>query len=187
MNIEDRFDRNFDGWKCFFIWLTIFSASLLTLIIISNIRASYHYERDISSSWELANKASTIETKYIYISKFVDIIKENKEKFATHNAIWLETPNNSFDNNLAMLETLKDRLNTIKGMNPNSFEYQTAIQQITAQEQGEAHNMLNVFEGCYFLNNYMLLWGWIGGIIVVILALGLIIGCFGWIIRAIEY
>lgn len=44
-------------------------------------------------------------------------------------------------------------------MDANSFQYNTAIQQITQQEQGEAIDMLSVFQGCWYKENYILLWG----------------------------
>ena len=63
-------------------------------------------------------------------------------------------------------------------MNVASFEYQTAIQQITAQEQGEAQAMLEVFSGIWWKNNYIFLWEWVAVLEVVfcifLIALGLV-------------
>jgi hypothetical protein len=53
-------------------------------------------------------------------------------------------------------------------MNESDFAYQTAIQQITAQEQGEAENLLIIFKGTYLLKSYPLQWNWIAGIIYTI-------------------
>ena len=63
-------------------------------------------------------------------------------------------------------------------MNVASFEYQTAIQQITAQEQGEAQAMLEVFSGIWWKNNYIFLWDWIAAVevffCIFLIAVGLI-------------
>jgi hypothetical protein len=75
-------------------------------------------------------------------------------------------------------------LDEIQKMNVASFEYQTAIQQITAQEQGEAQAMLEVFSGIWWKNNYIFLWEWIAGLEVVfcifLIAFGLVRMGGGW-------
>jgi hypothetical protein len=106
----------------------------------------------------------------------VNAINSNRLDFANYNACFLQTPDNSFDKNLEALVTLRERLNQIKTMDPKTFEYQTAIQQITAQEQGEAHEMLGVIYGCYERENYPMIWEWIGALNI----LGFILlGIFG--------
>jgi uncharacterized membrane protein len=65
-------------------------------------------------------------------------------------------------------------------MDVSSFEYQTAIQQITDQEQGGASPMLSVFEGIWWKTNYFLLWDWVGAVFVVILEIGFIVGLVIW-------
>lgn len=138
------------------------SVCLLTILIVSGIIGDYRFEKDYLQLWKLADKSSTIAAKQIYISKFVSALDtgyKNRE-FSRYDAIFLKTPNNGFTENFAALKSLSDRLEEIHTLNPNSFEYNTAIQQITAQEQGESHEMLSVLEGCYFLENYPFLWGW---------------------------
>src|SRR5687768_15835608 len=103
---------------------------------VSCARANYEYEGKIGSYWSLADKASTIPQKAEYIDKFVKAIE--KEKLAEHNALIYPTLDNETASNIRALKSLQSRLHEIKGMDPRSFEYQTAIQQITAQEQGEA-------------------------------------------------
>lgn len=143
--------------------------------IVGAVRASYTYEQKYSQLWSLADKSSTIPAKQQYISQFVTALKEGHDKgvFADNSALFLKTPNNSFEANLKALQSLSDRLTEIQSMNPSSFEYNTAIQQITAQEQGEAHAMLSVFRGCYDINNYLHVWDWVG-LIVCLLGAGLI-------------
>ena len=129
---------------------------LIAYQISMQVLADYRFEKNYTQFWELADKSSTILAKQKYISQFVAALEAGyvKGDFSSHNAKWLTTPNNSFDANLGALKTLSARLGEIQGMKPSSFEYNTAIQQITTQEQGEARSMLDVFNGCYELANY---------------------------------
>jgi hypothetical protein len=132
------------------------------------IKASYQYEAIIESMWSLADKSSTIPAKAQYVDRFVDAL--DQQGFGgKYNAIIFPTPDNSYDQNYAALKTLQSRLHEIATMDITSFQYQTAIQQITAQEQGEAHKMLNVFEGVWRKEHYPFLWNWIGGTFLFIL------------------
>ena len=119
--------------------------------------ASYAYRNQISSYWTLADKASTIDQKSEYIDKYVQALKDAKLD-GLKDAWFLNTPNISFDENFKALLSLQTRLSEIKTMNPSSFEYQTAIQQITAQEQGQADEMLNNFISCWYKKNHFVLW-----------------------------
>lgn len=142
--------------------LLVVSVVFTTRQIRTGIVSGFIYEKDYGQLWELGVKSSTIQAKSQYVDDFYNALSKGKDegKFAEYNAIWLQQPNNNFSTNLTVLATLSDRLREIKGMNPNSFEYNTAIQQITAQEQGEAVGMLRVFQGCYDLTNYSNVWGW---------------------------
>lgn len=142
------------------ILLTSFVITASLLLISLMIISDYQYETKIQSYWELADKASTIEKKSEYIDKFVKALEDSKLN-GKYNAIFLTTPDNSFDANLEMLKTLQTRLHEIQLMDIKSFEYQTAIQQITQQEQGEALNMLAIFHSIWLKDNYILLWDWI--------------------------
>ena len=148
--------------KVFFgVFLTVLSLTLLILSICLGVSSEYKFEREVMSYWNLADKSSTLDAKSGYIDKFVKALDPNK--FAEYNAIFLKTPNNSFVQNLDAVKTLQIRLKTIRQIPEDSFAYQSAIQQITAQEQGEAQAMLKVISGCWYLKNYSILWGWIGG------------------------
>jgi hypothetical protein len=59
---------------------------------------------------------------------------------------------------LEAVKTLAERLDQIKKLDPNSFEYNTAIQQITGQEQGEAEVITQNIYFSYVLKNYK--WGY---------------------------
>jgi len=127
-----------------------------------SVYADYIFAKNYMYAWNLSDKASTIEAKAKYINEFVTCIESNRSEFAPYAVVFLKTPNNSFDCNLDAIKTLRDRLETIKTMKENSFEYQTAIQQITAQEQGQAHELISVFESCYILQNFPMIWAWKG-------------------------
>ena len=158
------------------VYISIGVLWLVVMIFFATI-GNYHYERDYESYWNLAEKASTIQQKAVYMDKFVAGFK-GKGFEGDYNAVFFKTPDNSFDKNLEALQSLKTRLDEIQKMNVVSFEYQTAIQQITAQEQGEAQAMLEVFSGIWWKNNYIFLWEWIAVLEVVfcifLIALGLV-------------
>ena len=158
------------------IYISVGVIWLVVMIFFATI-GNYHYERDYESYWNLAEKASTIQQKAVYIDKFVSGFKD-KGFEGDYNAVFFKTPDNSFDKNLEALQSLKTRLDEIQKMNVASFEYQTAIQQITAQEQGEAQSMLDVFSGIWWKNNYIFLWDWIAVVevffCIFLIAVGLI-------------
>lgn len=132
---------------------------LLVWAIAAEILADYEYEKTIGSYWELADKASTLPQKADYLNRFVTAIEANH--ITGHNAIWLKTPDNSVDQNMVALHSLQQRMAEIRNMDVSSFAYQQAIQQITAQEQGEAKQLLDVIAGAWYLQNHPFLWNWI--------------------------
>lgn len=157
-----------------FILLIIGIIGLLT-IIINAVLGNYRYERDYLSYWNLAEKASTIPQKKIYIEKFAVAIQSAGLQ-GDYDAILLKTPDNSFDKNFEALLSLRNRLEEIQKMNVSSFEYQTAIQQITQQEQGEASKLLETLEGVWLKNNYIIIWDWVCGLLVFSCLSSIIIG-----------
>ena len=150
--------------------------SIMALGIRGCVKSSYTFENKYLYAWNLSDKSSTIEAKSVYINDFVNNLSSNRENFASHNAVWLKTPNNSFDCNLKALITLRDRLTEIKSMDITSFQYNTAIQQITSQEQGEAHSLISAIQGCYDLKNYWYVWDWIGLIVTLFSSLLALLG-----------
>lgn len=129
--------------------------------IAMGIRCNYVYSKDVGSFWELADKTSTIKAKSEYIDKFVAAIESNID-VNDYNAVFMKTPNNYVKTNLEALKTLQSRLKEIQKIDIQSFAYQTAIQQITAQEQGEAKEMIAIFYGVYTKNHYIFNWQWVG-------------------------
>lgn len=164
--------------KFFGIILLLVSSVFIGCQLYSQIASDYTYENHYSQYWHLADKSSTIQAKQQYIHKFVAALEEGKAKdeFASNDAKILPTPNNSFDANLQAVKSLAGRLDEIQKMSPTSFEYNTAIQQITAQEQGQATDMLHVLKGCYELGSYPIIWDWYGAVCAVCWVLGLAFG-----------
>jgi hypothetical protein len=168
--------------KLVFALLLIATVALGAYLISASIIADYQYSREIQSYWNLADKASTLEQKAIYLDQFVAAIE--KSGLHGNNALIFTTPDNSYDQNMIALKSLQGRMHEIQKMDVQSFQYQQAIQQITQQEQGEASHMLGVFEGIWYLNHYRLLWDWIGCIAI---TLGLVLLCATIIVGMIAF
>jgi len=154
-----------------YIWgilLLLIGAILAGILIQQGVKEHYDFKTNYKSYWELSDRSSTLQAKEQYISQFVEQINLNKDKFAEYNAVIFKTPQSGFENNLKAVETLRDRLISIQGMNETDFAYQTAIQQVTEQEQGEAQSMLSDIEGCFTLKNYPIIWEWYGLIVLVV-------------------
>lgn len=141
------------------IFLIVVGSILLISLFTFAVIGSYQLKKEITSYWYLANKYSTAAKKLEYIDLFVQKL-ENSNLKGKYDAIILKTPDNSFDLNLEALKSLQIRLHEIKNMNVSSFEYQTAMHQITEQER-EATSMISELKGVWLKENYPLLWGWI--------------------------
>ena len=139
------------------------------------IIGNYQFEKQFLFAWNLADKSSTIEAKANYIAQFVNLLETYKNNFSSYNAVWLKTPDNSLEKNIDAVKTLNSRLHEIMKMDVASFQYNTAIQQITAQEQGEATNLIYTIKGCWMKESYPMNWDWYGGVILIFWICGLII------------
>jgi len=155
--------------------LVVVSLIVGTIMGVAAIRADYAYNLAIGAYWNLADKSSTIAKKAEYVDRYV-VALESQGLEGQHNALIYPTPDNSFDRNMEALKSLQGRLHEIEKMDVTSFQYQTAIQQITQQEQGEAGAMLGVFEGVWWKAHHVLLWDWIGGLIVTVLIIMVTVG-----------
>jgi len=131
---------------------------LMVWAAVAEVFAEYDYENHIGSYWSLSDKASSLDQKADYLDKFVAAIENSR--LADHDAVFFKTPDNSVEQNMIALKSLQKRMHEIKGMDVQSFQYQQAISQITAQEQGEAGHLLSVFKGAWYLENHPLLWDW---------------------------
>lgn len=147
----------------------ILIASILTIVfqVTSCTRGVAAYQEDYEYHWNLADKSSTIDAKKKHVENFYNALEMGyaRGEFASYNAMIFQNPNNKFDENLQALKTLRDRLDEVDQMDPKTFEYNTAIQQITQQEQGEASEMLSNFSQSYMLSEHPISWDWISGVI----------------------
>lgn len=141
-----------------FFTLALLSTLWFTGLIADAVMANYQYDNTVQSYWELGVKASTLEKKADYLDKYVAAVK--KADLADSSAWFLKTPDESVEQNMVALTSLQKRMHEIQGMNVSSFEYQQAMAQITGQEQGEAKNMLKVFEEAWYINHHFFLWDW---------------------------
>lgn len=157
------------------------SLFVLTLDGAFAIFSNFEYKRDYQSYWNLAEKASSLPKKLEGIDKFVARLENSGSMHGKFNAIYMETPDNSFDENLQALKSLQIRMHEIEKMDVKSFEYQTAMQQITQQEQNEAGAMLSVFSGIWMKEHYFLLWDWVGLTQIISFVILLFWGFMSWL------
>jgi hypothetical protein len=161
--------------KYIFLALTLACALWIGLFIRACVLADFEYGNQIESYWNLSVKASTLQQKSTYLDKYVSALQS--ATLADYDALWLKTPNNNVQQNFVALKSLQTRMHEIFGMDPNSFPYQQAIQQITQQEQDDAKDMLGVFEGAWYLKHHFFLWRWVALLYVfVVVVLGIIFG-----------
>jgi len=131
----------------------------LTVHLVQEVYTNYIYDKTVQSYWDLGVKASTLEQKAAYIDQFVEAL--DAAHLRGSDAIIFPTPNNSAEQNMIALKSLQSRMREIQHMDVTSFQYQQAISQITAQEQGEARSMLDTLRGVWYKSNHFFLWGWV--------------------------
>jgi len=148
--------------------------------IYQRVDAKYEYQSKIGNNWELADRAATLSQKSEYIDKYVNALsKENLEE--TYDALFYPNAENAFDENMKALKSLQGRLKDISKMDENSFAYQTALHQITEQEQGQAQGLTETLKNCWYKQHHYTLWNgllfWLFlAIEVILICLGLIFG-----------
>lgn len=145
----------------------LFAVGAFIGLIITTVQANYNWDSQYGSQWSLGVKASTIAQKSDYIDKFVAAL-DSSGLSGTQNTLFWPTPDNNFDENMKALKSLQKRLHDIQGMNENDFAYQSAIQQITAQEQDDNTKVLDELEGAWWKVHYPFLWNPFYNIAIVI-------------------
>lgn len=140
-------------------------ATIFGLILVSyigfGVKAWGEYESQYGYNWTMAVNSSTLDKKSYYVDKYIQTIEESGEFNGKSAAILVKTPAEAYENNLASLKDLQSRLKEIKSVDIKSFEYQTAIQQITEQIiTNENRNTLNI-QHMWFINHYFLLSDWL--------------------------
>ena len=138
------------------ILMILVSSCFCVLSIVQCSSAKIEYHNEVSYAWDLADKSSTLSEKSRYVDEFISNLK--KIEHTEYGAMVFKTKEKRFDLNLKALESLGKRLKEVQKLDINSFAYQTAIQQITGQEQGEATAMLWIFYNSFILEKYW--WGY---------------------------
>jgi hypothetical protein len=137
------------------MWLFL---GLLGFHAIQEIYTNYECNRDLLSYWKLSAKASTLKQKSLYLDEFVANLEA--AHLSGNNALILKTPDNSYEQNMATLKSLQSRMEEIKSMDVKSFEYQQAMYQISAQEEGGVNGVGDLI-GVWYLDHHSSVWGWI--------------------------
>lgn len=155
----------------------IISILAIVLYIIFGISSMNKYDTDFGANWQLSKSAATIEQKSIYIDKFVQDIEKGgfEGKF---DAIFNPNDNNSYEQNLIVLKTLQQRLHELKILPMTSFDYNTALQQLTVQQDRISNNMIYTFSGIWYKEHHFLLWNWICFVGICFFSIGII---WSWI------
>jgi len=110
----------------------------------------YDFQQKVGNWFILADSASDAKTKAFYFDKFVDALE--KEGLTTgHSAIYWQQPKSDLAENFKVVQSLQTRLHDIVQMDTKSFEYQTALNQITLQEF--CWFPYATFEGAYLLRH----------------------------------
>lgn len=137
--------------------------AFFTVRIGNRISIYYEYQAKIGNYLDLSKRASTISQKSEYINKFVSAL-EKEELEGINDALFYPTGENSFDENFKALKSLQIRLKDIDSMDENSFAYQTAIHQITEQEQGMAESLKYIINNCWQKKYHYTYWNNLIGI-----------------------
>lgn len=140
------------------MWLFL---GLLAFHAIQEIYTRYECNRDLLSYWKLSAKASTLKQKSLYLDQLVSNLEA--AQLSGNNALLLKTPDNSYEQNMATLKSLQSRMEEIRSMDVKSFEYQQAMYQISAQEQGGVNGVGDLI-GVWYLRLHPSVWGWIDAV-----------------------
>jgi len=116
--------------------LTVLGIALFVFSLIFGVvgaRTAYGFWRDVDSYRRLAVAASTADAKLAYLATYRELLgRELKPEH--YGALVLKTPANRVDQNLDVLDTLLIRLREAQKMDPESFQYQQAMFQLTEHE-----------------------------------------------------
>ena len=136
------------------IVLLVFLIAIGVNGIYQDVTWSYQYDKQIGDYFELSDRSSDASVKLQYFNKFVDALERNDLTNGQTSVFW-QRPISELSYNYQVAKSLQSRLENISQMNPKSFEYQTAMQQITLQEY--CWFPTNIFEQGYLLQHGV--WG----------------------------
>jgi hypothetical protein len=130
--------------------------SLLFLMLATNAYINYKWKCEAEQYMLLADDASTADIKLLYLRQYRRAIEQ---KVTRNDARYIFTQERlTRDAQLGVLATLICRLEQISTMDAKSFEYQTAMQQVTGQEFDHAMTDVDgVFKDCWRRQS---IWRW---------------------------
>ena len=161
------------GW----VIIVIAVAILCISIKVNFYDAGYLYTKNYGQYLKLADDASTAQKKLEYLKEYraavVTIPQENAAYIFQQKRL-------TKTEQLKILDSLLDRLETTSSMKPESLEYQQAMYQITGQEFTHTLDEINdIFNSCYVRKDPMFFF-WYGWGILASIFVGLIGVFFIW-------
>jgi len=162
--------RQDDDKKWWLLFVVTFLSALAGLTG-GGIYLSYGYDVKMGQYIRLADDASTAEAKLGYLQKYQEAVEQNIVRNQARFIFQKERLTR--DRQLSILSTLKVRLQDAANMNQSSFEYQTAMNQITGQEFNHALGELSrIISDCWLRQSALAVFGlwfaWIPLAVVVI-------------------
>lgn len=161
------------------IFLTWFLAIIIAIALsVGTYMASFSYKQNVESYLSMADDASTASLKLEHLLEYkksvLKVVKGNDARFI------FKTPQTKKAAQMAILDSLIDRVSTTAEMEPDSFEYQTAMNQITGQEfRGTINSTNKMFFGMYSRQNGWNSFLWMNGIwLITLLIVLLAAACF---------
>lgn len=104
------------------------------------------YDNDLGSYYNLAVESSTAELKLKYLQKYREEIKKHNLEHG-YGAWLVKLPDKKLENQIAVLDSIIERLKDINKMERTSFEYQQALYQISRNEL--CHEGSEETAGCF--------------------------------------
>lgn len=137
----------------FLISIFALGISLLILFVLwvlitipSAIVGNLSWTREVESYFQLSDQASTPQKKLEYLTQYREEIR--KYNLCDGNARYIfTTPRTNMKANCDILDTLISRLDDLTKMNPDSMQYQQAMQQVTKDEYAG-------FDSCMFMDRW---------------------------------
>ncbi len=150
-------------------------------VVAGWIYLDYSYDARMGQYARLADDASTAQEKLKYLNKY----KERVQKYIVRNEARyiFKKERLTRTNQLAILDTLVQRLDEAVKMKPDTMQYQQAMLQITGQEFDHVLDKINsIFQSCWLRQSGLAVFAlWFSWIIwITAFIAGLVCCAVGW-------
>jgi len=168
--------------KCLGILLVVVSIiGLVICLTMGGVYITYSYSVRMGQYAQLGNDASTAQKKLEYLNKY----KEQVQKHIIRNEARyiFKRERLTQANQLAILDTLIQRLDEAAKMQPDTMQYQQAMLQITGQEFDHVLAEINsIFQACWLRQSGFAIFAlWFSWILWTAMFIGGVICCaIGW-------